>query len=746
MELLDNYVPVIQGGATRRPGFKYVHTVYPSVDFITPSKLIPFVVSPSRAYVLEFSGGQRMRAYLNGELVLGTALVITGVSVSGAGVVTVTSVAHGLSNGNQVVISGVVGMVELNGREFDVRSVTADTFVLHEPQGSGSSAIDGTGYTAYVSGGEAAEPMVVSTTGYTLGVVFSMRWAQDRNVMYFASATKPLATLTVDDDGVFTFTAVNTSDGPYLPENETTTTLTPSAFAVGAGVTLTASSVTGINDGQGFLTTDVGRCIRVLQSNVWGWARITGWTSTTVVTIEIFNSFTSTAAKAVWRLGLWSATTGYPSVIEFHEDRLYLSGTAIAPQRIDGSVFGEYLQFSPTDTDMSVDAEEAISLILNSSDENTVRWMKSNEKAFIIGTNASPWVVQGAGDGDALSAISARARRLASEGSASNDAIRVGKSIIYVDQTSRKVNEVKYYADVEGYDPESMSDLAEHILSNGVSSLALQKDTHAVIWAKRGNQSGYDTTRQLISCTYKRRGDGVIAAWAAHTLTNALIYDLITVPIEDANAENRIKVELWMVVAREIGGENKIYIERSTPFFTTEADAEDAFFVDSGLAYDDVPATTITGLFHLEGQTVDILADGIVIAPQVVSNGSITLATAASKVTVGLNIVARAKMLRIEAGAANGTALGKTRRTHRVGIMLHRTGGFKLGPDFDNMSEIVFREADDDMDEAVPLFTGIKSEEFAANYDFENNICWEQTDPLPGTILAVMPQMVTEDR
>jgi hypothetical protein len=131
-----------------------------------------------------------------------------------------------------------------------------------------------------------------------------------------------------------------------------------------------------------------------------------------------------------------------------------------------------------------------------------------------------------------------------------------------------------------------------------------------------------------------------------------------------------------------------------------------------------------------------------------VSNGSITLTEKASTVHAGFGYVSDLKMLRIEAGAADGTALGKTRRINRLGILFHRSLGLQIGArGFDGkMFDIVFRTGSDSLSRAVPLFSGIKSETLAADYDFENQVCLRQSQPLPTTILAIMPQMNTQDR
>lgn len=155
---------------------------------------------------------------------------------------------------------------------------------------------------------------------------------------------------------------------------------------------------------------------------------------------------------------------------------------------------------------------------------------------------------------------------------------------------------------------------------------------------------------------------------------------------------------------------------------------------------------TISGLSYLEGQTLDVLGDGAPQSQVVVTGGSVTLAQRAAVVQLGLHYNSDGQMLRLDSGAANGTAVGKTRRTHRVGFMLNRTLGLKFGTDFTRLDEILFNNKSDLMSHAPPLFSGVISENINADYDFDNQICWRQDLPTPGTILAVAPQLETQDR
>lgn len=160
-------------------------------------------------------------------------------------------------------------------------------------------------------------------------------------------------------------------------------------------------------------------------------------------------------------------------------------------------------------------------------------------------------------------------------------------------------------------------------------------------------------------------------------------------------------------------------------------------YVSGGKARKEV--TTVTGLSHLEGETVSVVGDGLVQTDKTVASGSITIDTAASIVHVGYNYNSDAKLLRFDAGSATGTALGKTQRVTRVSMLFNRTLGVSVGGSFDKL-HTMFGATE------TALFTGIKTVNSDINYEYGNEICIRQSTPVPGTILAVMPKLVTQDR
>lgn len=560
---------------------------------------------------------------------------------------------------------------------------------------------------------------------YAEAHLFELKFTQSADVIYITHPSYAPRKLSRTGHTAWTLTTVTFRDGPYLPTNTTAITITPSATT--GSVTLTASASL-------FASTDVGRLVRVKHASTWGWARITAFSSATSVVATVESAFGDTTASADWRLGLWSGTTGYPACVTFFEDRLFFAGTASYPQRLDGSRSGDYENFAPSNVDGTVAADHALAFTLNANTVNVIRWLADDEKGLIAGTVGGEWIIRPSSQGEALSPTNVAAKQSTSYGSANVQPIRAGRATLFVQRAGRKVRELAYVFEVDGFRAPDMTLLSEHITRGGVDvQMALQQEPQSIVWTARKDGA-------LVGLTYEREQN--VIGWHAHHLGGAgIVESVAAIPAADGTRD-----ELWMVVRRTVNGSTKRYIEYLTKLFEEGDAQEDAFFVDCGLTYNGAATTTITGLGHLEGLEVVILADGATHPNRTVAGGQVALQRAASKVHVGLPYRMEGQTLRLEAGASDGTAQGKTKRIHSITFRVHNSLGMKYGPSFDKLSPIYFRKTSDPMGAAPPLFSGDKTEAFEGDYDKDAYVCWRQDQPLPLTILAIMPQLVTQDR
>lgn len=727
-----NAIPLTQGAWTRRPGMAYLHQCK---HHDKEARVIPFQYSVEQTYVLEFGEGY-IRFFTDHGILTATSQAITGITKANPAVATYSG-SDTYANGDRVYISGVVGMTQVNNREFIVANVNAaaNTFEL---QNSDGTNVNSTGYGTYTSGGTVAEIIEV-TTAFLEADLADIRVTQSADTLYILHPDYPPQQLVRTSATTWTLSDIVFTDGPYDSLNTTSTTLSPSA-ATGT-VTITASAVTGINSNRGFLSTDVGRLIRLKEGSVWGYAEILTVSSTVAVTADVLSTLTNTNAKTNWRLGIWSDTTGFPATGTFFEDRLFLAGAATYPQRLDGSKSGVYTSFAPSATDGTVADDNAVSFTLNADDVNAIRWLAPNEKGLLVGTSRAEWQVKASSLSEALSPTNISAKPSSRHGSADVAPVAASRAVLFVQRASRKVREMAYVFEVDGFKSPDMTLLAEHITRPGVVQITYQEQPQAIMWGARSDGV-------LLGMTYERDQD--VVGWHRHELggysnaghtAGALVESVAVVPSPDATRD-----ELYCVVQRYINGGTKRYIEYQTKIWETTDEQEDAFHLDCGwTVVNGSPSASVTGLWHLEGETISAYVDGTKHIDVTVTNGTVTLERAGTVVTLGYAYESDGQTMPVEGGSQDGSAQGKLKRIHTVGFWLVDTLGLKYGMDEDNLTEILVREWGDNYGEATPLFTGVVRERFEGDYDRLGQVYWRADGPFPATVLAVMPQLEVSD-
>lgn len=159
------------------------------------------------------------------------------------------------------------------------------------------------------------------------------------------------------------------------------------------------------------------------------------------------------------------------------------------------------------------------------------------------------------------------------------------------------------------------------------------------------------------------------------------------------------------------------------------------FFVDSGVTYNGEPETVIGGLDHLIGETVSILADGVVVTPQIVDeDGQITLTTSARIVHAGLPYESIMQPMRIDSDPQLGNTMSQVQRIHKLIFRLIDTGSrIFLGATPDITPTPITLQ----VDSAGNLFDGDRVWDYSADYDRDATFVLRSEDPLPMTLLGV---------
>lgn len=584
--------------------------------------------------------------------------------------------------------------------------------------------IGGGGFgSGFSSGFSGSASIVEVTTTYLESELFEIQFAQTADILYIVHPNHKPAKLSRTAVDVFSLADEVFINGPYQDLNLTTTTITPSATT--GTVTLTASASL-------FASTDVGRTVRIQEGGDFGFAEITIFTSATVVTALVKDNFVSTAARASWRLGAFSDTTGFPSTVAFFEDRLMYAATTLQPQTIWGSQSNIYNDFSP-----GADDSDAVTYTIASDQVNVIRWL-SPGKSLTIGTVGGEFLLSASTRDEAITPSNIKIIRQSEYGGAYIMPVRANGVVLFVQRSTKKIRQFIYQFESDSYVAPDLTLLSEHITDEGIVEMDYQREPDSIIWSVRKDGT-------LLGMTYER--DQEVVGWHRHVLGGVSDVSGTQAQAESVGViPNGGRDEVWISVKRFINGTEVRQIEVITEGRkSVNALDGDDFFVDSGELFSGAPTFQISNLDHLEGETVQILADGAVVPDQVVVNGTITLEKAASKINAGLGYVSDVETMRIEAGSANGSAQGKIKRINKVDFRFFETLGAKFGPNADNLDTIFFRSTSDPMDSAPPRFTGDKEESFPSGFETEGRIFIRQDQPLPMTILAIMPRVRTND-
>jgi len=416
--------------------------------------------------------------------------------------------------------------------------------------------------------------------------------------------------------------------------------------------------------------------------------------------------------------------------VSFFEQRLVFGNTNNNPQTLWFSKNGDYTNFTTGTAD-----DDALVYTIAANQVNAIRYLSAT-RVLTVGTSGGEYVVTASNDGP-VTPTTTLIRKYSNYGSAGIEPVQVADVTLFVQRGKRKVREFKYVGEVNtaAYQAPEMTILAEHITEGGLTQFAYQQEPDSVVWATR-------TDGTLLGMTYRREED--VVAWHKHVIGGsfdggqAVVESIATLPTDTGEDK------LYMIVKRTINSQTKRYIEKMKPFdfggVTTTA-----HFVDSGLSYSGGSTSSLSGLYHLAGETLNVLANGASHPDKAVSNGGISLDFAATTAAVGYGYTSALQTLRVESGSVDGTSQGKPKRIHAITLRLFETVGIEVGNSATELDRIPFRDSSMAMDQAIPLFTGDKEIEFQGGFDEDDRIYVQQSQALPMTVLAFYPRMNTFD-
>lgn len=416
----------------------------------------------------------------------------------------------------------------------------------------------------------------------------------------------------------------------------------------------------------------------------------------------------------------------YPGTVCFFQQRLVFGGSRNRPQTIWFSRSGNYENFS---TSTPLKDDDAIEVTIASNEVSLIRWMVAL-RSLLVGTSGVEWEVSGAGDAGAVTPTAISIVPQSYRGSADIDAQVVGNTIMHVSRTYREIRDLLYDFGSDSYGGTDRAILATHLFErNKITDWTYQQSPDSIIWCVRDDGA-------LLGHTYLREHE--VFAWHRH-VTDGAFQAVCCIPgVEDD--------DLFVVVRRTVGGAEQYLMERMKPRYVDEESTLNAFFVDAGLTYRGEPAQKIYGLDHLWGREVAILADGAVVPRQVVreleaGKIGIELPYAASVVHVGLPYRARLQTMSLEPdGIEGGTTVGRKKLINKVCVFFRATNSAFIGTSWNDLDEVKWRINEAPGQPPRPhtedawIYTGL-------GYENQAYACVESREPLPCTVLAVVPEV-----
>lgn len=721
-ERLKNFICQTQGPATYRNGFKFVAQTRHNNEAV----LFKFVYNDANSYVIEFTAGA-IRFFVNEGLLLASSTTnISGITNADPGVVTDTG--HSFTTGDELSLSGIVGMEELNGRIVRVGATTVNTYELLNQDGTN---LDTTGFGIYSSGGTAG--LILSVTNpYSLTEVKELKIAQTGDLVYF----------------------VHPSHAPRKLTRVSATSWTFSTY------TRTADPFTGAGD--------------------------------------------------------------YPSVVAIYNQRLYMGATNNDPLKLWGTQSASFDDFTTGTGDTD-------GFTFTITGENRILNLISNNRFLGVLCSGGNKGAQG-NNGGSITPTSIQIDDIDGLGSDSVSPILVENTILFLQQGKRKIRALDYSFNEDGYVPENLNKIADHITEGGLIKMAYQEGSPSVVWAVR--EDG-----ELIGLTYDKQE--AVAGWHRHdTGATDKFKSLATIP------RNSDYEQLWVCVERTINGSTVYYVEfmeqnetipEFVDYFTSDSSQTDDFdlysqelfeaqkryfHLDSARTYDGslvsgtiTPGATtgtgitftasasvfsssdagreiwerdgngrakivtynsgtsvdcdilvdfegasaiangrwylttdsLSGLSHLEGEVVEIVTDGSLHPTATVTNGEVSLDYQSSIVHVGIGYTGLIITHSIEGGGAAGPSQTKVKNVFKLGMRFLNTLGVSFGTDIYNLEDVQFRNTNSFMNRPPQLFTGDRVIPVDDRWEREKRIYIRQDKPFPCTVEMLVPYLNTSE-
>lgn len=722
LALCRNFITLPHGPAMNRSGFAYVlETALGG----RRCRIIPFTYSITQTMVLEFGHGY-IRFHTGGSTLLEAnqaAIFNDDLTIGCAG--------HGYATGDWIFVT-VTGPGGTLGTFYGVvSSTTANTFSLTNLDGS--VAHFGTWFTQGATGITVARVYTLSTI-YNEADLFDLHYTQSADVLTITHPNYQPVELRRLGAANWQITIISFISAVAAPTGPTVTAVigstgTPNNVIYSYVITALSSS------GEESLASGQGTCVNDLTlagySNLVAWTAVAGAAryniyrkyqglyafigQTVDLNISDNNITPDTGTTPPELTNPFGSATNYPGAVGYYQQRRAFASTITLPQTL-------WMSRTGTESNMSASLPtrdtDALNFRIAAREANTIRHIVPLSQLVLL-TSSAEWAVTANGSAtQALTPNTLSVQPQGYTGSTNVVPVTVSNSLLYAMALGGHVGEMTYNYYAGGYVTEDISLMAPHLFDFfTISDMTYAKAPYPIVWCVSSNGT-------LLGLTYSPVNK--VTAWHHHDTDG--LFESVCVVTEG------IESVLYAVINRTVNGRQTRYIERLHT--RNVAQLTDSFFVDAGVAITGTGLTSISGLSHLEGKTVSILADGAVQPQQVVTNGAVTLQQPASIVAVGLPITADLQTLPFST-QMQAYGQGAVKNINRVWLRVHNSSGIFAGPTLDDL--IQYKQRTTEPYGSPPaMITGVIELDMTPSWTDDGSVFIRQSDPLPLIVASMV--------
>lgn len=400
---------------------------------------------------------------------------------------------------------------------------------------------------------------------------------------------------------------------------------------------------------------------------------------------------------------VWSATRGWPVSATFHESRLWIGGSQSRPTTLWASNVNDFFNF---DEGKGRD-DESIAVTLNTDQLNEIRSVFSNRTLQIFTSGQEFYIKQ-----SPITPANVAVLAQTNFGSRRVRPVTIEGVTLYAQRTSKSINQFVFLDSIQANQSVSATSLAPHLITDPRKLAVKQGDNNSdanYVYIHNFAEGTVTVLNTLLSEDVQ-----AFTQWLGGD-DNSGILDITVV--DD---------KLHLAVFRQIGEDVKVHIVKESLDVNTDS------AVTGG-------STTgvISGLYHLEGRTVQVKADNSYMGEFVVSGGEVDIGRSASSTEVGFGYTPLIQTMPLNVGLQDGPNYASKKKIKRVAVNFFESNGILV-----NNQRIADKTIGQNQFDPPTPQTGIKRI-FLQGWSVEASVTITQTTPFDMTVLSLGLEVAT---